>query len=97
FYLGSQELEDKIQGKIEEALDFLGFDSSQLILSGMSMGTFGASYYGAKLKPHGIVISKPLLSLGDMALAERLHRPGGFPTSLDLLYSTYQSMDQEAA
>lgn len=97
FYLGSQELEDKIQGKIEETLDFLGFDSSQLILSGMSMGTFGASYYGAKLQPHGIVISKPLLSLGDMALAEHLHRPGGFPTSLDLLYSTYRSMDQEAA
>ncbi|HFI0144365.1 TPA: accessory Sec system protein Asp2 [Streptococcus suis] len=97
FYLGSKELEEQIQGKIEEALDFLGFDSSQLILSGMSMGTFGASYYGAKLQPHGIVLSKPLLSLGNMALLERLHRPGGFPTALDLLYSTYQSMDQEAA
>ncbi|HEM3182164.1 accessory Sec system protein Asp2 [Streptococcus suis] len=97
FYLGSKELEDKIQQKIQDKLDFLGFDSSQLILSGMSMGTFGASYYGAKLKPHGIVVSKPLLSLGDMALAEHLNRPGGFPTSLDLLHSNYHSMDTEAA
>ncbi|HFI0791881.1 TPA: accessory Sec system protein Asp2 [Streptococcus suis] len=97
FYLGSQELEEKIQNKIQEKLDFLGFDSSQLILSGMSMGTFGASYYGAKLKPHGIVISKPLLNLGDMALAEHLNRPGGFPTSLDLLLSNYGSMNQETA
>ncbi len=97
FYLGSQELEEKIQNKIQEKLDFLGFDSSQLILSGMSMGTFGASYYGAKLKPHGIVISKPLLSLGDMALSEHLNRPGGFPTSLDLLLSNYGSMNQETA
>lgn len=97
FYLGSQELEEKIQNKIQEKLDFLGFDSSQLILSGMSMGTFGASYYGAKLKPHGIVISKPLLNLGDMALGEHLNRPGGFPTSLDLLLSNYGSMNQETA
>ncbi|NQG98118.1 accessory Sec system protein Asp2 [Streptococcus suis] len=97
FYLGSQELEEKIQNKIQEKLEFLGFDSSQLILSGMSMGTFGASYYGAKLKPHGIVISKPLLNLGDMALGEHLNRPGGFPTSLDLLLSNYGSMNQETA
>ncbi len=97
FYLGSQELEEKIQNKIQEKLDFLGFDSSQLILSGMSMGTFGASYYGAKLKPHSIVVSKPLLSLGDMALGEHLNRPGGFPTSLDLLLSNYGSMNQETA
>ncbi|WP_330844006.1 accessory Sec system protein Asp2, partial [Streptococcus suis] len=46
---------------------------------------------------HGIVISKPLLSLGDMALSEHLNRPGGFPTSLDLLLSNYGSMNQETA
>ena len=32
-----------------------------------------------------MIIGKPLASLGDIAENERLKRPGGFPTSLDML------------
>ena len=35
--------------------------------------------------PHAIVLGKPLSSIGDIAENERLIRPGGFPTSLDVL------------
>ncbi|HFI0787819.1 TPA: accessory Sec system protein Asp2 [Streptococcus suis] len=91
FYLGSQSYEKAILSKIQEALDFLTFDNHQLILSGLSMGTFGALYYGAQLLPHAIVVGKPLVNLGTMAGNERLSRPNGFPTSLDLLQSQENS------
>lgn len=97
FYLGSPELEQAVIDKIQEKLAFLGFDSSQLILSGMSMGTFGALYYGSQLKPYGVVISKPLMNLGNMALRERVERPGGFPTSLDILKTNAGNLSEEAA
>ena len=42
-------------------------------------------YYGCDLKPHALILGKPLASLGNIAQNERLKRPGGFPTSLDLL------------
>lgn len=84
FYLGSPEYEQKIVDVIQEKLDFLGFSSDQLILSGLSMGTFGATYHGAKLQPHAIIIGKPVLNLGTVAQRERITRPGGFPTSLDV-------------
>lgn len=85
FYLGGEAFEKRVSDLIQEKLDFLGFDSSQLIMSGLSMGTFGATYHGAKLAPHAIVIGKPVFSLGEVALKEKIIRPGGFTTSLDLL------------
>ena len=33
------------------ALDYLGFTHDQLILSGLSMGSFGALYYATRLQP----------------------------------------------
>lgn len=97
FYLGSDELEAKVVANIQEKLDYLGFDNSQLILSGISMGTFGATYYGTKLSPGGIVISKPVLSLGTVALREKFDRPGGFATSLELLHAHYGDLTAESA
>lgn len=85
FYLGSAEYEAKIGETIRGALAELGFTREQLILTGVSMGSFGAMYYGCSLKPHAIVLGKPLMNLGDIAANERLLRPGGFPTSLDIL------------
>jgi accessory secretory protein Asp2 len=72
---------------IRDALEELGFTKDQLILSGMSMGTFGAVYYGSVLEPHAIIIGKPLMNLGNVAANEKRLRPGGFPTSLDVLRS----------
>ena len=92
FYLGDKEYEDYVVSGIQDCLKQLGFDNSQLILSGLSMGTFGALYNGCKLRPHAILLGKPLASLGDMANNERISRPGGFPTSLDVLSKNYGDM-----
>ena len=42
FYMGFQEYEDLIPRLITKYRDELGFSSDQVILSGMSMGSFGA-------------------------------------------------------
>lgn len=97
FYMGSDKLETAISDVIQEKLEFLGFDNSQLILSGLSMGTFGATYHGAKLSPHAIVIGKPVFSLGEVALKEKINRPAGFPTSLDILRRYTGQMDEQGA
>ena len=67
-----------------------------MILSGLSMGTFGALYYGCDILPHAIILGKPLASIGDVAANERLHRPGGFPTSLDVLQKVSGGTDKDA-
>ena len=85
FYLGSNELEEKIESVIGDALDYLGFNHTELTLSGLSMGTFGALYYGAKLLPDAIIVGKPLINIGDIAENIKLKRPGQFDTSLDML------------
>ena len=45
FYLGSETFEQGIINVIQKALDFLDFKHDELILSGLSMGSFGALYY----------------------------------------------------
>ncbi|QXJ68259.1 accessory Sec system protein Asp2 [Lacticaseibacillus paracasei] len=85
FYLGSHELQKQIISVIQETLARLHFDPSDLILSGLSMGTFGALYYGAQLSPRAIVVGKPLVNIGTIAAGTRLTRPSGFETSLDML------------
>lgn len=85
FYIGSQELETKLIDFINKKLALLHFSEEQLILAGLSMGTFGALYYASSLHPRAIVIGKPLSNIGSIALNEKVKRPGGFPESLDLL------------
>ncbi|KRL92300.1 asp2-like accessory secretory protein [Limosilactobacillus equigenerosi DSM 18793 = JCM 14505] len=85
FYFGSKELENKLISKIQEKLDWLGFNDNQLIFSGSSMGTVGAFYYGSKFKPHSIIVGKPILHVGTIAKNESANRFGTFPTSLDVL------------
>ncbi|WOI05892.1 accessory Sec system protein Asp2 [Lactiplantibacillus plantarum] len=85
FYIGSQELENKLIDFISKKLALLHFSEDQLILAGLSMGTFGALYYASSLHPRAVVIGKPLLNIGNIALNEKVNRPGGFPESLDLL------------
>lgn len=85
FYLGSEEYENAILETIRSAMSYLGFGRDDLIMSGISMGTSGALYYGVQLRPHAIILGKPLINLGDIADNEKKIRPGGFPTSLDVM------------
>lgn len=96
FYMGSEEYENKIEQIILEHIEELGFQNSDVILSGISMGTSGALYYGCRTHPNTILIGKPLASLGDMAENERIDRPGGFPTSLDVLHKNCDSLSRNA-
>lgn len=96
FYMGSEEYETGVAEVIRQHMEELGFDSEQVILSGLSMGTFGAMYYGCDILPHAIILGKPLASIGDVATNERLHRPGGFPTSLDVVNYLECSIDDMA-
>lgn len=96
FYLGSEEYERLVIESIEGACRALGFPTSQVVLSGLSMGTFGALYFGTRVPARDIVVGKPLLSLGTMAENERLVRPGVFPTSLDVLWKACGSLSQDA-
>lgn len=95
FYMGSKELEDKLVQIIENTLDKLGFSHQELILSGLSMGTFGALYYSTNFEPYSVIIGKPLTNIGEVAKKEKLVRPGGFPTSLDILYSLTGTLKKE--
>lgn len=97
FYLGSQTLENRLIEAIKEKMNWLGFNKDQLILSGLSMGTFGAMYYGLTLEPHAIILGKPLLGVGDVALNGRLHRPNEFDTALDVMLSRIGANNREAA
>ena len=85
FYLGSDELENKVKQIIQYYLDYLGLTSKDLILSGISMGTFPALYYGASFEPHAIIVGKPLTNIGTIARRGRLEAPGVFDTSFDIL------------
>ena len=97
FYLGSKTLEDGLTKAIKEKLDWLGFSNEQLVLSGISMGAFGAVYYGLSLEPYAIILGKPLLGVGDIALNGRLHRPNEFDTALDVMLVRTGENSKEAA
>ncbi|WP_395319892.1 accessory Sec system protein Asp2 [Fructilactobacillus frigidiflavus] len=84
FYLGDEAFEQQIVQTIKDTLKKLHFKENDLILAGMSMGTFGAMYYGAKLNPKGIVVGKPLAEVGTIAQNGRVKRPDDFRTSEDM-------------
>ncbi|MBL3716309.1 accessory Sec system protein Asp2 [Lactococcus garvieae] len=85
FYLGSSEFEAQISQFIQDKLEWLGFSNQDLILSGLSMGTFGALYYAADLSPAAVIVGKPLANIGTIALNERINRPEMWGTSLDMV------------
>jgi len=97
FYLGSQKFEQEIVAIILGKLALLGFEKSDLILSGLSMGTFGALYFASDLSPNSVIVGKPLTNLGSIALNERINRPTGFPTSLDMLLYNIGVVSKEAS
>ena len=95
FYLGSAELEGKIKDTIQYYLDYLGLTSKDLILSGLSMGTFPSLYYGSTFEPRAIIVGKPLANIGTIAKRGRLEAPGVFRTSFDVLSHQMGGVSQE--
>lgn len=95
FYLGSEAYENAIQNTIREKLAWLGFKPQDLVLSGLSMGSFAALYYGAHLNPAGIVIGKPLINVGTVADNMTLKRPEDFGTALDVLMKNEGDLTQK--
>lgn len=96
FYMGSAAYEQLFREAIRRHMEELGFTPDQVILSGLSMGTFGALYYGCDIHPHAMIVGKPLTSIGNVAANEKHLRPGGFPTSLDVLQTQCGSLDRGA-
>ena len=93
FYMGSDEYETLLSDILKKYMDELGFTGDQIIMSGLSMGTYGALYYRCDILPHAMILGKPLASIGNVAANEKLSRPGGFPTSLDVLHKLYGDTD----
>lgn len=85
FYMGDEEYEKIIPQIINGYVKELDFTNQDVIMAGLSMGTFGAMYYGCDIQPHAMLLGKPLASIGNVAFNERINRPGGFATSLDVV------------
>ena len=96
FYLGSAEYEKLLADILKKYMEKLNFSSEQVILSGLSMGSTAAVYYGCDIRPHAIILGKPLASIGNVSANEQYLRPGGFPTSLDVLQREGGGMDDDA-
>lgn len=96
FYMGSAEYEKLMASVLRKYMHKLGFAAKDVILSGISMGSTGALYYGCDIRPHAVIVGKPLANLGTMAANEKRNRPGGFPTSLDLLLAREGELTGEA-
>lgn len=96
FYLGSDQYEQGIKDIISLALEELGFTNDELILSGLSMGSFGALYYGVQMQPSAIIVGKPLVNIGSIAKNMRLIRPEDFGTAIDVLLKNEGGIDTDA-
>lgn len=56
FYLGSEEYEGKLASALQGCMNELGFNRNQVVFSGLSMGTFGALYYGSMIRQYNRVL-----------------------------------------
>ena len=96
FYIGSEEYENMIEQIIRKHMERLRFHNSQVILSGLSMGTFGALYYGCRIRPNTILLGKPLASIGSVAENTRIISPEDSNTWVDVLQKACGSLSQDA-
>lgn len=96
YYIGSREYEKALEDVIRAHMKILHFDHSQVILSGLSMGTFGALYYGCKLRPNTILLGKPLASIGTVAENTMIKCSEGSNAWVDVLHKICGSIGPEA-
>lgn len=90
-------LEKQLVGVINEKLAQLGFTSDQLNLSGLSMGTYASFYYSTFLHPHGIVVGKPLASLGNLVMRQRLFTPYNWDLAMDTILNITGELTETSA
>lgn len=83
FYTG-EAIENQIKATIIATLKKLGFDRQQLVMNGISMGTYPAIKLGAQLSAYAINVAKPTVNLGRVAMRARLQRPDEFDTIFDI-------------
>lgn len=91
----SQSLGKKIKEVINESLKKLGFTKDQLLMNGISMGTYPALKYGAQLQAHAIVVAKLITNLGYVATRQRLERPDEFDTIFDIDNQFINSLNEK--
>lgn len=96
FYRGER-LEEELIEYIQSKLKVLGFSKQDLILSGLSMGTYASFYYGAKLEPHAIVVGKPLANIGGLAVNSRIFAPYGWDLAMDTIINLTGELTKESA
>lgn len=96
FYRGP-ELEEALVKEIQEKLDLLGFSNKELVLSGLSMGTYASFYYGAQLEPHAIVVGKPLANIGGLAVHSRIFSPYDWDLAMDTLIHLTGTLKKKSA
>lgn len=87
--------EDQIKKVILDKLQDLGFNQRQLVLNGISMGTYPAIKLGAQLTPFAINVAKPIANLGWVARRARLSRPDEFATIFDIDRQLIPSLTEE--
>ncbi|MGN1023372.1 MAG: accessory Sec system protein Asp2 [Lachnospiraceae bacterium] len=97
FFLGNDEYERLVTGRIRSAMQALGFTDRNLLFCGETMGAFAALYYGALFAPGAMLLGTPILSLGTVAADERTSHPGKLETALDLLLFLTGGTDAEHA
>lgn len=96
FYRGGT-LERQLVEVIKDKLDELGFTSDQLNLSGLSMGTYASFFYSTMLKPHGVVVGKPLAGIGNLAMHQRLFTPYNWDLAMDTIISLTGELTEKSA
>lgn len=95
YYIGSYEYENLMVNIIQNHMAELDFSSNQVILSGISMGSSGALYYGCDIRPHALILGKPLASLGNVAANHRFLPPAS-ANPLDMLLAMQGRIDDIA-
>ena len=96
FYRGP-ELEEALVKEIQEKLDLLGFSNKELVLSGLSMGTYASFYYGAHQEPHAIVVGNPLANIGGLAVYSRIFSPYDWDLAMDTLIHLTGTLTKKSA
>ncbi|HGF7723025.1 TPA: accessory Sec system protein Asp2 [Enterococcus faecium] len=96
FYRGAG-LEEELIKVIQEKLKVLGFSNKELILSGLSMGTYASFYYGSQLEPHAIIVGKPLANIGGLAVNSRIFSPYDWDLAMDTILHLTGELTKESA
>lgn len=95
FYTGPA-IEEQIKAVIREKLAGLGLTNHELVMNGISMGTYPAMKLGMQLAAYAINVAKPIANLGYVAERGRLHRPGEFATVFDVDAQIARGLDRDS-